>query len=101
MTVIGLRIRELREARGLTSKGVSSKLGVNYTTYKNWENCVASPKVDLLPSLAEALGVQVGDLFNEESFDDVDWKESGRKLPHPCRRKLLDFLASLNEPALQ
>lgn len=58
-----MRIRELREQRGLTQQELASSMGVVRNAVTNWETETTLPKTRQLPLLAEVLGVPIGDLF--------------------------------------
>jgi transcriptional regulator with XRE-family HTH domain len=56
-----LRVKELREARGLTKAGLARLAGVTPTAIGHYERGRV-PRMDIRPRLAAALGVGVGDL---------------------------------------
>lgn len=58
-----MRIRELREAAGLTQKQLAEYMGVMQSAISSWENETYLPKVRQLPLLAAVLGVSISDLF--------------------------------------
>lgn len=59
-----MRIKELREAQGLTQKQVADSMGVLATTVSNWESEVALPRARELPHLAHVLGRRlIDDLY--------------------------------------
>lgn len=58
-----MRIRELREQRGLTQQELASSMGVVRNAVTNWEMETTLPKTRQLPLLAEVLGVPIGELF--------------------------------------
>jgi len=59
-----LRIRELRTDRGLTQEALAQAVGVRVATVSDLEtNRSRRIELDLLERLAEALGVEPGDLF--------------------------------------
>lgn len=51
------RLEEEREERGWTKAYVAEKVGVNYSTYNNWEYSGREPKYEDLVKLAELFGV--------------------------------------------
>ena len=66
----GKRLRQLRQARGLTQEALAEALGVHVRTVRNMEAGVHGPQFDNLEKLAQVLGVEVKALFsfeNEES----------------------------------
>jgi transcriptional regulator with XRE-family HTH domain len=63
--VLGKRIRELREGRGLTRVQLGVYAGVSTATVSLAENGRRTPNAETLVKLADALGVEPGDLFKE------------------------------------
>lgn len=63
VSVMVMRIKELREAANLQQKQVAASMGVFQTAVSNWENEVALPKSRELPRLAKVLGCSINDLF--------------------------------------
>lgn len=63
-SILHRRIRELRAARGLTQAALADacKLG-DKSTVAQWERGATSPRAEVLPLLAAALGVEVGALY--------------------------------------
>lgn len=59
----GDRMRELREAAGLTQAALAEKLGVPQSAISQWEGGRHAPPVTSVPDLAKALGVEAGELF--------------------------------------
>jgi transcriptional regulator with XRE-family HTH domain len=59
----GIRLKELRLAAGLTQQALADKAGLKQTSLSDWECGKVSATVDAIPTLAEALGVTVADLF--------------------------------------
>ena len=60
---IGLRIREFREARGLTQRQLARDIGVNEAVISNWETGKNRPNVDVLKKLCSSLGVSADALL--------------------------------------
>lgn len=63
MTDFGARLRELREAAGLTQKGLAEAAGVSQPAVGHWETGQRSPGLTEALKLAAALGVQVEHLL--------------------------------------
>lgn len=53
------RIRELREATGLTQVELARKLSVTKQSVSNWENNNIQPSVEMVMALADFFGVSV------------------------------------------
>ena len=62
---MGLRIRQLREKRGLSLRGLAEKAGMDFTTLNRIELGKATPRFDTLEKLAKALGVSVRELIEK------------------------------------
>jgi len=64
MSPIQLRIKALRNERGLTQVQLAQLVGVRQATINDLENNRSRRiELDLLERLASALGVQAGDMF--------------------------------------
>jgi len=59
----GLHLASLREAAGLTQKALATRLRVHHSNIAFWERWDKPPRGDVLPALAEALGVSLEDLL--------------------------------------
>ena len=57
--VLGKKLKELREERGLTQKELSSKLGLNSVTYLRYEKSQREPPLSLLADFAVFFDVSV------------------------------------------
>lgn len=66
-----MRIRELREAAGLTQTALAVRLGISRQAVNQWEAGATWPSAQLLPRLAFALGCQVSDLFEPTELAEV------------------------------
>ena len=61
--MIELRLREHRERRGLSIRGLAGEAGVSFPTIWRIEAERLSPTVAMLETLAGALGIAVRDFF--------------------------------------
>lgn len=61
---LGLRIRELRKSRGLSGRALAQTIGVSSGFISQVEMGDTTPSVANLVRIAQALDVQVGDLFD-------------------------------------
>lgn len=71
MSILNERITALRKARGLTQEQLGQKAGVSAQAVSKWEKGGA-PDVELLPVLAEELGVTIDALFGLDSGEKLD-----------------------------
>lgn len=62
-----MRIRELREARGLRQSQLAEDMGILQSAVSNWESEVALPRARELPRLARILGVEISELYTPEA----------------------------------
>lgn len=67
---LGLRIKELREKRGLTQFKLAEQLDMEASNLSKIERGVQIPKEESLLKLTHALNVNIKDLFDYEHFSD-------------------------------
>lgn len=58
-----MRIKELREAAGLSQADVVRAMGVDQAAVFKWENGISMPRAAKLPLLADLFGCSIDDLF--------------------------------------
>ena len=63
-----MRIRELRERRGLTGTELARMTGVTLLAVIGWENGSKTPTTDKLPTIAAVLECEIGDLYDDETL---------------------------------
>jgi transcriptional regulator with XRE-family HTH domain len=64
-------LRRIRQQRGLSLSALGRHAGVSKATLSNLERGNGNPSIDTVWSLAQALNVPFGALFEEPSADDV------------------------------
>ncbi len=64
--LFGLRLRALRERKGLTQTAVAAAAGMDRSFYVELETARHSVSVDRVPALAKALGVEPHELFTDD-----------------------------------
>lgn len=57
------RIKELMEEKGVTSASIAEKIGIHKVSVSNIINGKQNPAADTLEKFAEALGVEMWELF--------------------------------------
>ena len=57
--ILGERLKELREERGLTQRELARELGINSVTYLHYEKEQREPPLALLADFAKFYGVSV------------------------------------------
>lgn len=67
---VGVRIKEIQEAHGLSQAEFSKKIGANVKTLKNWENRISDPGVECLRAIIEEFHVSADDLLGYEKSDN-------------------------------
>ncbi len=88
--LIGSRIKQLRKAKGLSQEALSEKVGMSSKYLSSIERGNENPTLDTFIKLAQALGVNVFDVFNysqEQSLKD-------------SKKFLLDLIRSSNKEKL-
>jgi transcriptional regulator with XRE-family HTH domain len=63
--VFAARLKELRQAAGLSQKELAEKIGVSRRAVSHWEQGLREPGLFVGPALAEALSVNLESLFVE------------------------------------
>lgn len=66
MSEFQTNLRKYRVGLGITAKDFAAKIGINYTTYANYENRGKEPKFDTLCKIAAALHVSIDELLGFE-----------------------------------
>jgi transcriptional regulator with XRE-family HTH domain len=62
-----MRIKALREASGLSQAKCAARADLDPSTWNRIEQGQGNPSLSTLTSIAEALGVEVPDLFDREA----------------------------------
>lgn len=65
MSVIGQQIKKYRMVKGITQEQLGQLVGVTTQAVSKWE-CGGTPDAELMPGLADALGVSIDALFGRE-----------------------------------
>lgn len=88
MPIVGKRVRELREKRGLSPKQITEQLMTSSASLWRWENNKNEPSTLHLNQLAEILGTSVDYLLGNTDDPAPPKQEVGELTP--MERKLLD-----------
>lgn len=67
-----LRIKELREEKGLSQKKLAEALGVSPGTIGNWESGIREPNFDMVTKVAEFFQVTVDYLLGQSNVRNQD-----------------------------
>lgn len=68
---IGENIAKYRKAAGITQEELGKAVGVSTQAVSRWE-CGGTPDVELLPAIADRLGVSIDSLFGREDAEGLD-----------------------------
>ena len=79
--VLSERIAQLRRERGLTQEQLGQLVGVSAQAVSKWEKGGA-PDVELIPTLADRLGVTIDALFGREEGEAVDIHQAAARWLH-------------------
>ena len=66
--ILGERLKELREEKGLTQKQVAEKLNLNSVTYLHYEKAQREPPLSVLAEMAMFFNVSVDYLIGSSDF---------------------------------
>lgn len=64
---MGATIARRRKENGLTQEALANRLGVTNQAVSKWEGDICCPDIQLLPALADALGLSLDALFGREA----------------------------------
>lgn len=67
----GVKIKEIRQQRGLTQKQLGDMCGIADANIRKYENGKQNPKIETLQKIADALGVPVTELLNY-NYDTIE-----------------------------
>ena len=70
--MIGSRIKELRNSKGLTQEQLSERMEVNSKYLSSIERGKENPTLNTLVKLSESLGVDIGEMFRFVEAEDPD-----------------------------
>jgi transcriptional regulator with XRE-family HTH domain len=59
----GKNLQALRARSGLSQSALAQRAGIPVKSIQNWEIDRSQPRIEALPKLARALGVEVGELL--------------------------------------
>ena len=82
------RLRVLRQRAGLSMRQLAQMIGVDHSNLRFWEQSGKTPRSELLPAIAEALGVSIEELLGIE-------KTSKQSLPNGKARQTFERLSNL------
>lgn len=60
-------IKEARQLKGITQEQLAKMLGITQGAVAQWENGLTHPSFEMLPKVAEALGLTVDELIGKKA----------------------------------
>lgn len=91
---IGSRIAQARKAKGYTQEEFSQLLGVTAQAVSKWENDISCPDIQLLPKIAEIMGMTLDELITGKTPCTTEVKEA----PKPVDTSKLKFTINISKP---
>ena len=93
----GQRLKEIREAQGMSQASVAKHLGISRSSYFNWENGKTKPNQKNLSVLAELFGVAETYFLSEHEIVEVylELNEENRQEALRLTKALLSILQPL------
>ena len=71
MTTFGKKLREARDAKGISQSELGRLLETNHSIIGKYERDEVKPTIDAIKRLADALGTSVGFLVDESGDSDI------------------------------
>lgn len=100
---IGENIKRIRTEKKMTQKELGDKLGgISQQQIGRWENGNAKPKIDAIQKIAQALGVYLGDIYeddnlpNSKTFESFYQQVKQENIPREVKQqKILDYASNI------
>lgn len=100
---IGENIKRIRTEKKMTQKELGEKLGgISQQQIGRWENGNAKPKIDTIQKIAQALGVYLGDIYeddnlpNSKTFESFYQQVKQENIPREVKQqKILDYASNI------
>lgn len=70
--MVGKKLRILRTKAEISQQDLADFIGVDRKTYINWENQISDVKSEYIPRLAEKLGVEIKELFEDTASTNIN-----------------------------
>lgn len=68
---LGTKLRHMRQQKNLSQMQVAQELDVSQTAYNKWESDHTKPGIDNLLKISEFYSVDIYELLNENSGDNI------------------------------
>ncbi len=93
LIILGKRIAFLRKKRGLTQEKLAELIGYSTNHIAKLELAGTNPSFELLVNLANALNIELKELFNFDEYQSTKYiKKEFEKLLHSSEEKKLKLL---------
>ena len=91
---IARKLRELREASGLTQDQVARKIGISQASVARYETGASEPTVDMLDLLAQIYRVDLFDIISSPQEVETirSYLAALRSLPEDRRQEVLQYI---------
>ncbi len=103
MNTLGSNIADLRQKSGMTQNQLATLLGVSPQAISKWENSASYPDVMLMPTIADAFGITIDELYGRDvaklatlPFGQVPTKNYEMAMLHMIRANLSATSADIN-----
>lgn len=105
-SIQGQHLAELRKMANLSQHELADLVGISQSTVAFWEQSPKPPRSDILPKLAEILGVSVEDIIHTSLATKLTAKRRGpigkvrevfeevSKLPRRQQEKVVEFVSA-------
>lgn len=98
--IVGSNIRALRQSQNITLQALATEIGVSHQQLQKYETSANRLSAGMVPIVAEALGVEVSDLYFNAENAGLETHDEAARLRKECegvikRVKSKDVLASM------
>lgn len=76
-----LRLKEILKERHITLTAFSKKVGISQANLSNYINGNVSPTLSTLEKIADALGIELADLFQRKKAVEMFVRYNGKEYP--------------------
>ncbi|MGN0181505.1 MAG: helix-turn-helix domain-containing protein [Candidatus Ornithomonoglobus sp.] len=92
---VGLRIKELREQKGITVNKLANLAGISQSYLRDVELGKKNPTVETLSYFCDALGVSMKYFFDDNTEGNIFLLSAISKLSNEQQLKLAEFIQTL------
>lgn len=97
----GAHLAALRQAAGLSQSALASLVGETQQNIAFWEQSDKPPRSDVLPGLAQVLGVRVEELLNAQEVKEETARKSSSVKAAAKVRRTFEEVSTLPRPQQQ